>query len=280
MAQTKKTKKRTPIQTVLPIALVLVVVIVLVLILGGNKKSTVEAAAIQNGLDFLTQQENKNPEPVRKARQALYERRMQEKKDQMIAELSSGTADPFALFQDYALLGDSRGVGFYFWDFLPEERVLAEAGNTILAIEDRHEALKELKPSYVFLCYGLNDCSIGIWETGEEYAADYMEEVRKLKELLPGVTIVVSSILPAQDPAFEQSTAWYDIPEWNLALKSACEEEGILFSDCDWLHEEHSDLWEIDGIHFMAPLYPYWGSELIVTALYGGMTNETETLEH
>jgi hypothetical protein len=73
------------------------------------------------------------------------------------------------------------------------------------------------------------------------------------------------------DPAFEADLA---------ALKSACEEEGILFSDCDWLHEEHSDLWEIDGIHFMAPLYPYWGSELIVTALYGGMTNETETLEH
>ena len=274
MAQKKKAKKRNPIQAVLPIALVLLVVVILVVTLGGKKKTTAEEAAIQNGLDFLTQQEQKSPEPIRQVRQALYERRMQEKKEQMITELSNG-GDPFSLYQDYALLGDSRAVGFYFWDFLPEERVLAEAGNTILAIEDRHEALKELKPSYVFLCYGLNDCGIGIWETGEEYAADYMEEVRKLQELLPGVTIIVSSILPAQDPAFEQSTAWYDIPDWNEALKSACEAEGILYADCDWLHEKHSDLWEIDGIHFLSTFYPYWGSDLIVTALYGGMTDET-----
>lgn len=275
MAHREKTKKINPKQLILPIALVLVAVLVLVLLLGGDRKSAAEEMAIQEGIAFLTQLEQKSPEPIRQARQALYERRMEEMKDELVDELTSGDKDPFSLFQDYALLGDSRSVGFYFWDFLPEDRVLAEAGNTILAIPDRHAALKELQPSYVYLCYGLNDCSIGIWETGEDYAADYMEQIRELKKLLPNCTFVVSSILPAQDPAFDQSTAWYAIPEWNAALQSACEAEGVLFADCDRLYEEHSDLWEVDGIHFLSTLYPYWASELIVTALYGGMANET-----
>lgn len=274
MAQKKKAKKRNPIQAVLPIALVLLVVVILVVTLGGKKKNTSEEAAIQNGLDFLAQQEQKSPEPIRQVRQALYERRMQEKKEQMITELSNG-GDPFSLYRDYALLGDSRSVGFSLWDFMPEERVLAENGNTILVIPDRYEALKELQPSYIFLCYGLNECISGIWESGEDYAADYMEYIRQIKEFLPNCTFVVSSILSVQDPAYEQSTDWYDIPDWNEALKSACEAEGILYADCDWLHEKHSDLWEIDGIHFLSTFYPYWGSELIVTALYGGMTDET-----
>lgn len=274
MAQTRKPKKRNPMQAVLLIALVLVVVVILALSLGKNKKSTAEEAAVQNGLNFLSQQEQKSPEPVRQARQALYERRMEEQKDELLEELSTGEKDPFSLFQDYAVLGDSRAVGFYFWDFLPENRVLAESGNTILAIPDRYETLKELQPSYVYLCYGLNDCFLGIWETGEEYAADYVETVKELQTILPEATIVVSSILPAKDPAFEQSENWRALPDWNVALKNACGEAGILFADCDWLYEEHGDLWDVDGIHFTVPLYPYWASELIVTALYGGMTNE------
>ena len=275
MAQTRRTKKRNPLQAVLLIALVLIAVVALVLTLGKGRKPSAEVTAIQEGLDFLSQQEEKDPDTVRQARQALYVRRMEAQKEELIEKLDSGEVDPFSLFQDYAVLGDSRAVGFWYRNFLAEDRVLAEGGNTIRFIPGWYEELQEMQPSYLYLCYGLNDCSIGFWDTGEEYAEEYIEYVHILQEMLPDCTIVISSILPAKDPAFEKSSRWRRIPDWNVALEAACKEEGILFANCDWLYEEHSNQWDIDGIHFKEPLYHYWGSELIVTALYGGITNET-----
>lgn len=277
MTQKKKTKKiRVKIPPKMALAAAgVVLVLLLILLIGGNRKNAVDPLELQAGLNFLQQQEQKNPDVVRQSRQALYVRRMEEKKDSLLAAVDSGELDPFTLFQDYAVLGDSRGVGFYFWDWMPEERVLADAGNTIRTIPDKYEALKELQPSYVYLCFGINDCGIGFWASGEEYAAEYVQTVRELQKLLPDATIVVSSIPPARDPAFEQSTDWYNIPDWNVAVEAACKEAGILFANCDSVFEEHADLYEIDGIHFLAEIYPYWAGKLIVTALYGGAINET-----
>lgn len=273
----KKRKKKTSVKIPPRMMIVAGVVLALLLILmiGGNKKNAVSPLELQAGLNFLEQQEKKNPDTVRQTRKALYVRRMEEQKDELLAAVDSGDLDPFTLFQNYAVLGDSRGVGFYFWGFMPEDRVLADAGNTIRTIPDKYEALKELQPSYVYLCFGINDCGIGFWSTGEEYAAEYVETVRELQAILPEATIIVSSIPPAQDPAFEQSTDWYNIPDWNVAVEAACKEAGILYANCDSVFEEHSDLYDIDGIHFLSEIYPYWAGELIVTALYGGVTNET-----
>lgn len=274
MAQTRKTKQRNPLRAVVLGVLVLAIIIGLAVFLGKGGKESAEASAIREGLDFLTQQEQKNPEVVRQTRKALFDRRMQAQKEEMIATLTNGEEDPFSLFRDFALLGDSRGVGFWFWDFLPEDRVLADGGHTIRMIPEHQEKLLQMQPAYIFLCYGLNDSSIGYWESGEEYAAEYVQTVQNLQELLPECTIVVSSTLPAQDPAFDVSSSWYNIPDWNISLKEACEEAGILFADCSWIYEQYSDLWDTDGIHFKQALYPYWGAELIITALYGGALNE------
>ena len=246
MAHTRKIRNRKPLQAVILVVLVLAILVGMVFVLRKKGRSTMNASAIQEGLEFLTQLEQKSPESVRQARQALYVRRMEAQKDELVAQLENGEVDPFSLFQDYAVMGDSRSVGFWYRNFLEQDRVLADGGNIIRNIPGWYEQLEEMNPSYIFLCYGLNDCSI-----------------------------VISSILPAQDPAFEKSTRWRRIPEWNEQLEKYCKEEGFLFADCNWIYEEHPNLWDIDGIHFKEPLYPYWGSELIITALYGGITNET-----
>ena len=90
MAQTRRTKKRNPLQAVLLIALVLIAVVALVLTLGKGRKPSAEVTAIQEGLDFLSQQEEKDPDTVRQARQALYVRRMEAQKDELIEKLDSG----------------------------------------------------------------------------------------------------------------------------------------------------------------------------------------------
>lgn len=275
MAQIRRMKKRNSKQLLLLIAPVILVVFVLVLLLGGNEKSSAEANALQEGLNFLTQQEQKDPAVVRQARQVLYKRRMEEQKDKLLDDMENGEIDPFSLFQDYAILGDSRTEGFSFWGFLPEDRILAVGGYKIFHIPEWHEKLQELQPQYLFLCYGLNDSYSEGWASGEDHAADYMEYIRELKQLLPNTTIIVSSILPVAENAFDYYSGWRDIPAWNMALKAACEEEGVLFADCDSLYEEHSEQWDVDGIHFLPTMYPLWAGKLIVTALYGGATNET-----
>jgi len=157
---------------------------------------------------------------------------------------------------------------------LEKDRILADGGNTIRAIPGWLDTLVQLDPSYIYLCYGLNDTSIGYWDTGEEYAAEYISCVQLLQESLPDAKIIVSSILPAQDPAFNRSSRWRWIPDWNVVLEAACAENGILYANCDWLHESYPQYWDPDGIHFRPSLYPYWGGMLLVTGLFGGLEYE------
>lgn len=57
------------------------------------------------------------------------------------------------------------------------------------------------------------------------------------------MTVVVSSILPAQDPAFEKSSKWRNIPEWSEAVGAACAENGIPFADNTEICQTYADLW-------------------------------------
>ena len=175
------------------------------------------------------------------------------------------------MFRDYVLLGDSRAVGFWYRDFLDKSRVLADGGHTIRNLKENIGKIVEMNPSQIFLCYGLNDSSIGYWDTAEEYVTEYMATVNEIREKLPNAKIVVSSILPAKDPAFQKSKKWYNIPEWSAALEKACKENGILFANCDRLAVDHPNLWDPDGIHFREEFYPYWASCLVATLLMEGV---------
>ena len=164
-------------------------------------------------------------------------------------------------------MGDSRAVGFWYRNFLERSRVLADGGHTIRNIEKQMDTLISLNPSMIYLCYGLNDSSIGYWDTAESYVSEYIQIVKTIQEKLPNATIVVSSILPARDPAFQKSSKWYNIPEWSAALEKACQSNGILFANCDSLAEDYPNLWDPDGIHFRKEFYPYWASALLLPTL-------------
>ena len=102
-----------------------------------------------------------------------------------------------------------------------------------------------------------------------------MSIVKEIQSRLPDATIVVSSILPARDPAFNRSSKWRNIPQWSEALGQACKENGIIFADCDQLAEDYPKLWDPDGIHFREAFYPYWASNLVVAKLMEGVADES-----
>ena len=235
----------------------------------GEEASADEVTAA--GIAYLEQREQMDPAAVMAVRQQIYDAKINAQRSQLIRQLTDGTMDPFSLFKDYVLLGDSRAVGYWYRNFLDKSRVLADGGHTIRNLKESIDKIVEMNPSQIFLCYGLNDSSIGYWDTAEEYVTEYMATVNEIRQKLPNATIVVSSILPAKDPAFQKSKKWYNIPDWSAALEKACEENDILFANCDQLAVDYPNLWDPDGIHFRKEFYPYWASCLVATLLMEGV---------
>ena len=188
----------------------------------------------------------------------------------LIEQIRNDEVDVWSLFHDYVILGDSRAVGFWYFDFLPEENCLTGGGDTIKNIEMNMDGILAKNPKYIILCYGLNDVSIGYWDTPEEYVTEMMEDIRMLQEKIPGVNVVVSSILPARDPAFELSSKWRKIPDFSAAVGKACREAGVIFVDNDAISEQYADWWQPDGIHVRPEFYPYWAKNLIIGIIEGG----------
>ena len=258
---------------VMPIALVLAVLLVLSVfsgLFGGSDQKDAEDITAA-GIAYLEELEQKDPGVVMQIRKDIYQAEIDAQRDQLVRQLATGETDPFSLFKDYVLLGDSRAVGFWYRNFLDKGRVLADGGHTIRNLAQYVDTIVEKNPSQIFLCYGLNDSSIGYWDTADEYVTEYMEIVRELQEKLPDATIVVSSILPAKDPAFQKSRKWYNIPDWSAALEKACEANGVIFANCDRLAVDYSNLWDPDGIHFRKEFYPYWASSLMAAILMEGV---------
>lgn len=249
-------------------------------------------ADVASGVAFLEALEQQDPAEVDAI---LRQRRLAELEAQRVetlAKIKAGELDPFTVFQDAVILGDSRAVGFFYYGYVDESRDLTGTGDTILNIPKKYEILEQMNPRYIYLTYGLNDIKIGHWSSLEAHIADYMDFVRQLRERLPDSVIVISSVLPFQDPddpevaltskpASGSTLTEADIrrltriPEWNELMKTACAENGVIFVDNNAICTELKDLWEPDGIHVVKAFYPHWGKNLVVAALEeGGVADE------
>lgn len=219
----------------------------------------------------LRQEELARMEEEERLRAEEEERQRKEaERQEYIRQLMSGEIDVWSQFEDFVVLGDSRAVGFYYYDFLDHSRVLADGGNTIRNAQWQMSEIVALNPKQIFLCYGINDVSIGFWNTPEEYAAEMRTLLETLQEKLPDAVIVVSSILPARDPAFELTSKWYQIPDYSAAVAEVCAEMGVCFADNTEISETYANLWQPDGIHLCPDFYPHWARNLILSMQEGG----------
>ena len=270
-------KKYRSVLIVGVIVLIVLIVVATRLGGGGNTDTAEESAEISQGVSFLEGLEARNPADVDQILKEQRLQRLQEMRDERMRQLESGEISVWSLFEDYVLCGDSRAVGFSFYGFLPEDRVLAESGSTILKLEERIPDIVALNPSNIFLCYGLNDVSIGIWPTPEDYVKQYAEIIAEIQAQLPDANIFISSILPARDPAFQKSTAWYNIPQYSNAVKDMCDSTAhCYYVDNDTIADEYASLWEVDGIHVQRDFYPHWAANLI-TEVYSVSLEDEDT---
>ena len=256
---------------------VLIIILVVLILSSGEAKASVE-----QGVAYLESMELKVPsltesttQPPTEGNTDIYQPTepldLPPEHIELLRQIRNDEIDIWSMFKDdYIMMGDSRAVGYWYFDFLPEERCLTGGGDTIRNIETHMDSILELQPKYIFLCYGINDVSIGFWDTPEEYVAEMMQIIDGLEQKIPGVTVVVGSILPARDPAFDLSTKWYDIPDFNIALSEACAENGVIFVNNDAISNEFADWWQPDGIHIRPEFYPYWAKNLICGIIEGG----------
>lgn len=258
------TKKR-----IIPLPLIIILILILLILFAARLGRSAglpqeEAPELNSGVAYLQALEAKDPTLVEETIKEFRQQELLMLREERLAQLESGEISVWSLFDDYLLLGDSRAVGFEHYDYLDSSRVLAEAGATILALQEHIPEIVAANPSYLFLCYGLNDVSIGIWPTPEDYVAEFTTIIQEIQAELPDVKIFISSILPARDPAFTRSTAWYNIPEYSAAVAVMCEEMGLYYVDNTEICDQYASMWEIDGIHVQYTFYPYWATNMIM----------------
>lgn len=229
-----------------------------------------DAAAISQGVSYLQSLESQDPDTVDNVLKQQRLQHLQEMRDERLRQLESGEISVWSLFEDYVLLGDSRAVGFSFYGFLPEERVLAESGATVLHLEEHIPDIVALNPSNIFLCYGLNDIMLGTWPTPSDYVTKYTSVINEIHNKLPDANIYISSILPAPGSSVQSQ-----LSDYNQALDEMCSAlNRCYFVDNDDISSQYSGLWENDGIHVMQDFYPHWANNLI-TAVYSSSLEDT-----
>ena len=262
------------------------------MLLGGCSGG--DGVDIAQGVAYLEALEQQDPDAVD---QILRQRRLEQlarEREELLRQIKAGEQDPFPLFQDAVILGDSRAVGFFYYGFVDESRDLTGSGETILDIPKKLDTLQAMNPRYVYLAYGLNDIKIGHWGSLQAHISEYLDRVQDIRERLPEAVIVISSVLPYHDPNARTDATGEtpptsgsslteadrkrlaQIPEWNRLMADAAREHGVIFVDNSAICQEYKNLWEKDGIHVFKSFYPHWGKNLIVAALEeGGIADES-----
>ena len=245
---------------------VCVVILITVMISEGINNAKPKATEPPEQLVKLDQTDAKE---VEKTIQTMkVEAMVKEAEASVDEELDEDESKIWSLFENYAVLGDSRAVGFSYYHFLRDDRVFAAGGNTIRDIPDLIKDLKAIAPATIYLCYGLNDTGVGHWENGEEYGKELRSVFDKLKKALPDTQIVASSILPATEAALQANPVWRKIPDFDKALEQACKEKGVIYVDNSELVEKYmSTLYDEDGVHLRPAFYPMWAKNLYMATV-------------
>lgn len=217
------------------------------------------AMSEQGGRAYLASLESKDVQSVNEAIQ-------QKKMDKLFDSYSKGETSVFSLFQDYVFLGDSRANGFKGYGYLDSSRVLAEVSQTIRNVDDYLDVIESLKPSTVYISYGINDMASHLGsDRGENGYIDLMkEQIDKILQRVPNAKIVVNSILPASPSTRESNPEWADYDHYQDMVKAACQQYGWTYIDnTDITQNGQAPVYEKDGIHFIPSFYQTWAENII-----------------
>lgn len=266
---------RTNSVCIISALLIMLVSLCAVSILSGADSSSA-SDHLSDGLNYLDADEKNDPatadeffraKKTQRLNTGLSKKELEALKD----DIANDRVDVFSLLKDYLILGDSRALGFSHYKYLDYSRVLAGGGDTINDALQRTDKIKKINPTYIFLCYGINDAGKKNSKSPEDYAEEVRDVINELSAVLPDAKIYYSSTIWISDQVAINYPPWAKIYDYNISCKKMCEENGIRFIDNDLIcmQLKEKKLWSGDGIHLNKSFYKLWAKNLYLATLEG-----------
>lgn len=163
------------------------------------------------------------------------------------------------LYSDACIVGDSSIAAISLYGLLDEPYCLGEVGASLYFLEEQLDTIISLQPKHLILHFGANMLNSSTDYMNNSFIGFYVDLCQQLEASIPGVQIVISSLLPMTAEAEASNAVYAYRTAYNDALREMCATYGWLYLDNEEFALSHMDLIEPDGMHFQYSFYKeYW----------------------
>ena len=158
------------------------------------------------------------------------------------------------LFANTIFFGDSMTQAIGEYGFLDMTNIVYQRSATIDVLITKIPEVAATLPKQVVIFTGLNDCNH--YTEIADYRRDYVTMLQQLKAYIPGVKIIVSSLLSPSDALGQVRADLVRAPQFDQELRSICQENDVTYVDSTWIVRQKNYL--DDGIHMNRTFYRVW----------------------
>ena len=158
------------------------------------------------------------------------------------------------LFANTIFFGDSMTQAIGEYGFLDMTNIVYQRSATIDVLITKIPEVAATLPKQVVNFTGLNDCNQ--YTEIADYRRDYVTMLQQLKASIPGVKIIVSSLLSPSDALGQVRADLVRAPQFDQELRSICQENDVTYVDSTWIVRQKNYL--DDGIHMNRTFYRVW----------------------
>ena len=158
------------------------------------------------------------------------------------------------LFANTIFFGDSMTQAIGEYGFLDMTNIVYQRSATIDVLITKIPEVAATLPKQVVIFTGLNDCNH--YTEIADYRRDYVTMLQQLKASIPGVNIIVSSLLSPSDALGQVRADLVRAPQFDQELRSICQENNVTYVDSTWIVRQKNYL--DDGIHMNRTFYRVW----------------------
>lgn len=158
------------------------------------------------------------------------------------------------LFANTIFFGDSMTQAIGEYGFLDMTNIVYQRSATIDVLITKIPEVAATLPKQVVIFTGLNDCNH--YTDIADYRRDYITMLQQLKASIPGVNIIVSSLLSPSDALGQVRADLVRAPQFDQELRSICQENDVTYVDSTWIVRQKNYL--DDGIHMNRTFYRVW----------------------
>ena len=131
------------------------------------------------------------------------------------------------LFANTIFFGDSMTQAIGEYGFLDMTNIVYQRSATIDVLITKIPEVAAMLPKQVVIFTGLNDCNH--YTEIADYRRDYVTMLQQLKASIPGVKIIVSSLLSPSDALGQVRADLVRAPQFDQELRSICQENDVAY---------------------------------------------------